>query len=187
MSTIYFKRYRMEIALEGDRFRESVALPPPYRWTSWNDGLIERHAATKYRSFRDELDSEVFPCLGELDGCDRLIRDIRSRSGFVPEATWLVSSPAGDCATIQGVVDLTGLGAIQNVGVVPEHRRRGLGEALVRQALAGFRSVGIKRVYLEVTAENIVAVSLYRRIGFLKTKSLYRAVRVPDDPSIAPP
>ena len=54
------------------------------------------------------------------------------------------------------------IGAIQNLGVVPAYRGMGLGRALVRQALDGFYQAGLRRAYLEVTAENSAAVQLYR-------------------------
>ena len=31
------------------------------------------HAEVKYKSFREELDSNVFPCLGDREGCRRLM------------------------------------------------------------------------------------------------------------------
>ncbi len=68
------------------------------------------------------------------------------------------------------------IGAIQNVGVVPEYRGRGLGQALLRQALEGFYQAGLRRAYLEVTAENAPAVQLYRSVGFRRIKVLYKAV-----------
>jgi ribosomal protein S18 acetylase RimI-like enzyme len=77
------------------------------------------------------------------------------------------------------VRDRTGLGAIQNLGVVPAHRGRGLGEALLLQALQGFRAQGSLQALLEVTARNDPAVRLYRRVGFRCRKTLYKAVEVP--------
>ena len=52
----------------------------------------------------------------------------------------------------------------------------GLGQALVRQALEGFYQAGLRRAYLEVTAENSSAVRLYRAVGFRRSKTLYKAV-----------
>ena len=40
----------------------------------------------------------------------------------------------------------------------------------------GFRAAGLRRVYLEVTAENSSAVRLYRDLGFRRAKVLYKAV-----------
>jgi ribosomal protein S18 acetylase RimI-like enzyme len=74
------------------------------------------------------------------------------------------------------VRDRYGSGAIQNLGVTPLHRERGIGSALILQALHGFRRAGLGRVFLEVTATNDTAVRLYRRLGFGFRKTVYKAV-----------
>ena len=91
----------------------------------WCRGADEdRHAFVKFHSFRDEIDSEVFESLSDFHGCLRLMREIGRQPGFVPQATWLVTSPADgenlplDCGTIQGVMASDQLGGIQNVGLV---------------------------------------------------------------------
>ena len=50
------------------------------------------------------------------------------------------------------------------------------GEALLLQALHGFCRVGLGRAQLEVTAQNDTAIRLYRRLGFRRSKTLYKAV-----------
>jgi ribosomal protein S18 acetylase RimI-like enzyme len=47
---------------------------------------------------------------------------------------------------------------------------------LVRRALAGFSQAGLRQAYLEVTAENVPAVQLYRNVGFRRAKTLYKAI-----------
>ena len=42
--------------------------------------------------------------------------------------------------------------------------------------LQGFRQAGVNRVYLEVTAQNEGALRLYRRVGFVTAKVVYKAV-----------
>jgi len=174
MAIMYYKRFRMEIDLDGSI--HAPALAPPFRWVSWNEGLLEQHAEVKYLSFHQELDSHVFPCLGDRIGCQRLMREIRRKPGFLPNATWLILGPPGFVGTIQGVMDRGPIGAIQNVGVAPHFRGQGLGTALVRKALEGFHAAGLRRAYLEVTAENASAVTLYRNVGFRRAKTLYKAV-----------
>jgi len=174
MAITYYKRFRMEIDLDG-------ALPPPrllppFYWISWEESLIDQHAEVKYMCFRGEIDAHVFPCLGERPGCQRLMREIRRKPGFLAAATWLIGGPTGCCGTVQGVMDRGPIGAIQNLGVIPEYRGLGLGRALVRQALEGFYQAGLRRAYLEVTAENAAAVRLYRGVGFRRSKTLYKAV-----------
>ena len=179
MSSTYFKRFRMESDL--DLPRSVPALPPGYRFVSWNEAVIDVHARTKFRAFRDELDAIVFPCLGSLDGCRRLMREIRGKSGFLPAATWLIARGQTPeslqwCGTIQGVAERGGVGMIQNVGVVPGHRGLGLGRCLVERAAAGFRMHGLGRAALEVTVDNGRAMRLYQQLGFRRTRTVYKAV-----------
>jgi ribosomal protein S18 acetylase RimI-like enzyme len=181
MDLLYFKRYRMEMNLAG---RDLT--PPPasdeFRFVSWNPSLLEPFAQAKYVSFRSEIDANVFPCLGDLEGCRRLMSEIVRKPGFLPTATWLLSyapragARPAHCGTVQGVRDRTGVGAIQNLGIAPEYRGAGLGTCLLFHALEGFRSAGVTRVYLEVTAQNEGAIRLYRRLGFATVKTVYKAV-----------
>ena len=67
---------------------------------------------------------------------------------------------------------------MQNVGVVPGWRGLGLGRALVMRALHGFRTAGMRAVYLEVTAANGHAVDLYRDLGFRCTRTVYKLTTV---------
>jgi ribosomal protein S18 acetylase RimI-like enzyme len=177
---MYFKRYRMEIALTG-RDLSLPRVPPGYRFEPWSPALLDAFAEAKYASFRSEMDANVFPCLGELDGCRRLMREIVRKPGFLPGTTWLLSWAVDArrreyCGTVQGIRDAGGLGSIQNLGIAPEHRNAGLGTRLLFHALQGFRQVGIGRVHLEVTAQNDGAIRLYRRLGFVNVKTVYKAV-----------
>jgi len=178
-NSTYFKRFRMEADLGIPR--TGSGLPAGYRFVPWNEAVIDVHARTKFRAFRDELDAIVFPCLGSLEGCRRLMREIRNKSGFLPAATWLIARGTTPeslqwCGTIQGVADRHGVGMIQNVGVVPGHRGLGLGRCLVERAAAGFRMHGLRRVSLEVTVDNARAVRLYQRLGFRRIRTVYKSV-----------
>lgn len=180
MGLRYFKRFRMELKLAGLRHKVPD-LPEGYTWSAWKPEDVMRHANAKFSSFRGEVDTVVFPCLGNLTGCRRLMKEIAGRASFLPSATWLISyhaangEPEEDCATIQGLAQHGGTGAIQNVGVVPRHRGFGLGRALVMKSIEGFQQARMRRVFLEVTAENSPAVDLYRSIGFQLTRTLYKA------------
>ena len=185
MDLTYFKRYRMEIHLAG-RDLSPWPAPPEYRFLAWEPTMLDAFARAKYVSFRGELDSQVFPCLAEFDGCRRLMAEIAQKPGFLPGATWLVLHSASRwglaserpeyCGTVQGIRDRFGLGAIQNLGVAPRHRQSGLGTHLLLLALEGFRRAGLDRAYLEVTAQNNGAIRLYRRVGFVPIRTVYKTV-----------
>ena len=189
MESTYYKRFRMEVDLLRERRWLGGRLPAGFELVPWNEALLDVHARTKCAAFKQEIDALVFPCLGQLEGCRRLMREIRRKPGFLPEATWLVArrlpdrgrtsgrfTPLEWCGTIQGVLDRSGLGSIQNVGILPGARGLGLGSSLIREALAGFRAAGGRRATLEVTAENTAAIRLYHRLGFRRIKTLYKSV-----------
>ncbi len=183
MQLTYFKRYRMEINLAGREFSRPV--PEGYRLLPWDASLLDAHAEAKYGSFCGEIDANVFPCLGELAGCRRLMGEIARKPGFVPKATWLAEYTAPECkatnaqqpdycGTIQGIRARNGMGSVQNLGITPAHRDAGLGTVLLFRALEGFRDAGINRVYLEVTAQNEGAIRLYHRYGFVTVRTVFK-------------
>jgi len=112
------------------------------------------------------------------------MRDLSQRANFVPEATWLamgqqpggLETPAG---TIQGLRLDGKLGAIQNIGVVPAFRGRGIGQSLLRLALRGFRDSGCTEVQLEVTVHNLGAIRLYESMGFRYTNTVFKVGNIP--------
>lgn len=177
--TSYFKRFRMEVDLHDDLPRPP--LPCGYRFVPWDPMLLETHADTLSRCFHDEIDGVVFPSLSNPTGCFYLMSEICRKAAFEPQATWLLCGPDGYCGTVQGVRERGAYGAIQNLGITAAHRGKGLGSALLMQALRGFWNSGLGRAYLEVTAQNDGAVRLYRRLGFRRKKTLYKAL----DPNVS--
>jgi len=169
----YFKRYKMELDLAD---LPVPAQLPGYSWLPWSEDLLEVHADVLYRSFHQEMDSLVFPSLGDPAGCRLLMAAVSRKWGFLPEATWLLMGPSGPCGSIQGLHERSGLGAIQNLGIVPGERGRGAGRTLLLLALVGFRQAGLARASLEVTAQNDPALRLYQHLGFRRRKTLYKAV-----------
>ncbi|MEZ0394403.1 MAG: N-acetyltransferase [Desulfurococcaceae archaeon] len=62
-------------------------------------------------------------------------------------------------------------GHVVSLAVLPEHRRRGLGFALMAIALKGMRDeYGCSESYLEVRVSNAPAISLYEKLGYSKVK-----------------
>lgn len=180
---VFFKRYRMQFDLRGVSFAD-LSAPDGFSLVPWRRSILTQHAEAKFNSFCEEMDANVFPCLGNAAGCEKLMREITRRKGFVPEATWLlthedqVSHHIEMVGTVQGIRNNPSIGLIQNIGIVSGFRGLGLGSLIVRKSLAGFQEVGAKVVTLEVTTKNTDAIRLYQRLGFEIQKTVYKSIDV---------
>jgi [ribosomal protein S18]-alanine N-acetyltransferase len=68
-------------------------------------------------------------------------------------------------------------GHVVSVAVLPEHRRKGIGEGLVQEAIGGIKLKKSDELYLEVRCSNNEAVKLYEKLGFIikqRLKAYYR-------------
>jgi len=64
-------------------------------------------------------------------------------------------------------LSLSRKGHIISIAVLPEHRRKGLGRALIEKALEKMaKFYNAKSCYLEVRVSNEPAISLYKKAGF---------------------
>jgi RimJ/RimL family protein N-acetyltransferase len=64
------------------------------------------------------------------------------------------------------------------MGVVPDYRGRGVGARLMDQALSQAFATGFVRIELSVRADNLRAVRLYEKVGFVREGVLRDAVFV---------
>ena len=56
--------------------------------------------------------------------------------------------------------------SVTNIAVHPDHRRAGLGTAVVQALMQQAAMRGVQRIYLEVRRANAAAIALYRTLGF---------------------
>jgi ribosomal-protein-alanine N-acetyltransferase len=63
-------------------------------------------------------------------------------------------------------------GHIVSVAVLPEYRRKGIGEALVVKAMESMRLYKAKQCFLEVRITNTAAVDLYKKLGFEVSRTI---------------
>ena len=66
---------------------------------------------------------------------------------------------------------------ILSLGVAPDHRRRGAGQALLNAVIEEAARLGRPSVVLEVAADNSAARALYSRAGFVAVGSRPRYYR----------
>jgi len=65
-----------------------------------------------------------------------------------------------------GLLGIAKRGHVISIAVLPEHRRKGIGTALMTEAMLGMRVYKAKECYLEVRVSNTPAVNLYGKLGF---------------------
>ncbi|MBN1362541.1 MAG: GNAT family N-acetyltransferase [Sedimentisphaerales bacterium] len=58
---------------------------------------------------------------------------------------------------------------LERLAVLPEQRRRGYGQALVRHALAQANTLGVRRVEIGIISEDAELQDWYGRFGFVQT------------------
>jgi ribosomal protein S18 acetylase RimI-like enzyme len=77
---------------------------------------------------------------------------------------------AEDGIGVLGYVTATtegGIGLIASIAVSPQHRRNGIGDALMRSAIEHL--AGCERIWLLVDHKNAAAISLYHKHSFSET------------------
>jgi len=96
----------------------------------------------------------------------------------------LVALSAGEivgwCDVIPKTRPIYAHGGVLGIALLPQFRRQGLGERLIRQSLAAARALGLHRVELTVRENNASAIELYRKVGFAIEGLQRDAARVDD-------
>jgi ribosomal-protein-alanine N-acetyltransferase len=69
---------------------------------------------------------------------------------------------------------------ILTIAVAPEHRRAGIGKALIAPHISRLSGLGVRRLFLEVDAQNGAALTLYAHFGFVQVGEREAYYRVAD-------
>ena len=83
----------------------------------------------------------------------------------------------GDVVAYGGMTTVLDEGAVTNIAVHPNVRRRGYGRAVTAELIRLAAERGIKNLFLEVRESNAAARALYRSLGFSECgvrKNFYR-------------
>ena len=95
-------------------------------------------------------------------------------------ALWLVAEEEGEVAGYIGSQTVMDETDMMNVAVHPDHRRKGIAEALVLSLVEELKQKGSRCLTLEVRASNLPAIALYEKLGFSqigRRKNYYRNPR----------
>lgn len=141
--------------LEGDRLEEVRPL--------LLDLLEQEQAHYPHRQLsRGEIEAELVGSIRPVFAGENVIFAVRDDGGAVVGFCWIVLFDPG-----------TGLeGEVAEVCVAEGHRRHGIGEVLMEQAVRLFRERGVTLGYVWTRPDNEAAVRLYRSAGFEPSRQL---------------
>jgi ribosomal-protein-alanine N-acetyltransferase len=74
-----------------------------------------------------------------------------------------------------GTLDFEGdiiVGHVLTLDVCPSHRRKGVGTKLLQELEKIFLNNGAKKCRLEAREDNVAALNLYRKLGYIKVKRI---------------
>jgi ribosomal protein S18 acetylase RimI-like enzyme len=91
---------------------------------------------------------------------------IRRKLGVDRELFLVAEADAAVVGTVMGGYD-GHRGWVYSVAVHPQHRRRGIGGALIRQLEAALAERGCLKVNLQVRAANAEVVAFYEKLGYV--------------------
>jgi ribosomal-protein-alanine N-acetyltransferase len=101
-------------------------------------------------------------CFPEDPWDARAIEQIIGIPGFFGQVGWAKTAPVGFALTLA----LGDEAEIVSLGVLPDHRRCGIGSAILDAVCREARLRGAERVVLEMASDNEAALGLYVRRGF---------------------
>lgn len=84
-----------------------------------------------------------------------------------PDHGWWVAEQDGNLISFAHVVLIEDHGKLDKLYVHPDHQRHGLGAALLDQAKEWTHKAGRTRMTLQVNRHNSLALSAYRKYGFV--------------------
>ena len=115
------------------------------------------------------MDESHVAAIAELE--KRCFNDPWSEKSIATELTsklscWLVAMEGETLVGYVGSQSVLGESDMMNIAVHPEHRRKGIAEALVTSLVMELTARGNHSLMLEVRPSNTPAITLYEKLGF---------------------
>lgn len=149
-------------------------LPLGYELVPWNKEMKTSTAKLLVEINDQSIDNLLLPFFTTIGGCERFIQDMIDNSfgGLGEECTRVLTynkEPIGVCFLTRISSDTIN---VPEVGILPAHRRKGLGKALVIHSFSNLLATNpdSSEISLAVTFDNIGARKLYESLGFKQTK-----------------
>ncbi|MGB2802681.1 MAG: GNAT family N-acetyltransferase, partial [Phycisphaerae bacterium] len=133
------------------------------RWTAWRR---RKFARTIARTYEGSLDC---PAMAGLRTAQDALETHRAASVFRAWA-WHLAIEGGEAVGVVLASEVEGRGDLVYLGVVPEARGRGIGRALLGQAIRDTAQMGLPALAVAVDTQNGPAVRLYAGAGFKEVR-----------------
>ena len=126
----------------------------------------ERYRALRLRGLEEAPDAFWMTYDEEVEFAEE-----RWRERLSSAATFVVSQERSDVGVVTGAryKGRDGCAGLFGMWVAPEARGTGASIRLVGEVITWARAEGYERLFLDVADENVAAIKLYERVGFLPT------------------
>jgi ribosomal protein S18 acetylase RimI-like enzyme len=136
----------------------------------WHSRYLVDCAALAYRSYRNGIDAVISEDYGSEASCEMYLGSLVDNPGcgiFLPKSSLVGLDSGGNPCGFVLTSQLSSQSAmVPQISIHPAHQGRGLGSALIRQALHQLSDDGYRTVRLTVSHQNRRAFEWYRRLGF---------------------
>ena len=116
------------------------------------------------------MTEEDIPRMAELERIiftDPWTEKVYRETFAIPGVEYVVAVEGDTIVGGAGVRNIVGTGEITNVMLLPEYRGRGIGKAIVKDAIERGKRLGATEFTLEVRVSNSRAIGLYESLGFV--------------------
>jgi ribosomal protein S18 acetylase RimI-like enzyme len=123
-------------------------------------------------------DRNVYPALTTYEGASMLLRSvIEDKHGkFLPELSLVAKADDKIVGFLISTLLLDGSVLVLDIAVDGDHRKKGIGSAMMRRTVSESFAKGRSQVVLAVTSVNAEAIRLYERLGFKKNMAFRQYV-----------
>lgn len=163
-----YRAHGFECVFESLVMRRDLRLPLPEQslpndvtLTNWGTDLAEQFYQAYQAAFRDR---PGFPGWNAAEWIAQVLEN-----DFKPAWSYLACEGDVSLGFVIGNIDLTSNpagGFVWQIGVIPGHRRQGLGSALLIETMRQMQAAGATLAQLTVNINNPGAIQTYEKLGF---------------------
>lgn len=136
--------------------------------------ISEQDIAALLYMFRNSSAESDYTAIGEINDLETL-KKVLSNKNLIHFVGYEDNIPVAYCQVIYKTesVNFNSGAKINALSVLPDKRGKGLGKKILKETVATLqKNVNIRNIYLDVVKDNVIAINLYKELGFEKTGEL---------------